>query len=38
VFLAQAIDKGDAQVQQTKFVPLPAKVKAVIAAAALAVK
>ena len=34
VFLMQAIDKGDAQVQQSKFVPLPAKIKAVVAAAA----
>jgi phosphate transport system substrate-binding protein len=33
-FLMQAIDKGDAQVQQTKFVPLPIKIKAVVAASA----
>jgi phosphate transport system substrate-binding protein len=36
VFLMQAIDKGDAQVQQTKFVPLPAKIKTAVAAAAAA--
>lgn len=32
-FIAQAVNNGDLQAQQTKFVPLPAKVKAVVLAA-----
>jgi phosphate transport system substrate-binding protein len=32
-FIAQAVNNGDQQAQQTKFVPLPAKVKAVVLAA-----